>query len=85
MPGWGGGIGTQTGKLGSTPRATSSHHHRWPAAIRAALASGRGRHAEQAGVAFASGRADLYAGTPLANTGSQLAGRRPERAHRPAC
>ena len=27
-----------------------------------------------AGVAFASGRADLYAGTTLANTGSVLAG-----------
>ena len=30
--------------------------------------------ARNAGVAFASGRADLYAGTTLANTGSVLAG-----------
>ena len=66
-------IATQTGKLSANAARDLFITTDGRLQSGAALALDR-RALSNAGVAFASGRADLYAGTTLANTGSVLAG-----------
>ena len=67
-------IATQTGKLSANAARDLFITTDGRLQSGAALALDAGGALSNAGVAFASGRADLYAGTTLANTGSVLAG-----------